>query len=61
LISEGIEDGSIAPLDVKMTAFAIAGALNWPARWHDSAGENTSEDIARSLVDILILGLAPRN
>lgn len=60
LISEGIADGSIAPLDVKMTAFTLAGALNWPARWHDPAGANAPEDIATSLVEVLVKGLEPR-
>ena len=61
LIAEAVADGSIAPLDVKMTAFALAGALNWPAKWHDPAGHDTSENIAKSLVNILIQGLAPRS
>lgn len=60
LISDAVEDGSMAPLDVKMTAFAIAGALSWPAKWHSPSGENSTEEIARSLVEILIQGLAPR-
>lgn len=60
LIGEGIEDGSIAPLDVKMTAFALAGALNWSARWYNPSGENSTEEIAQSLVEVLIQGLAPR-
>ena len=60
LISEGIADGSIAPLDVKMTAFTLAGALNWPAKWHEPSGENSAEDIATALVDVLVKGLAPR-
>jgi AcrR family transcriptional regulator len=60
LISEGIADGSIAPLDVKMTAFTLAGALNWPAKWHEPSGENSAKDIATALVDVLVKGLAPR-
>lgn len=60
LIEEGIADGSIAPLDVKMTAFALAGALNWPAKWHDPSGQNSARDIAISLVEILVQGLTPR-
>ena len=31
---EGIQDGSIHPCDPKMTAFALAGALNWIAHWY---------------------------
>ncbi|AOH83178.1 TetR family transcriptional regulator [Sphingomonas panacis] len=60
LIAQGVADGSIAPLDVKMAAFALAGALNWPAKWHDPAGGNSAEDIATSLVEVLVQGLAPR-
>lgn len=60
LIAEGIADGSIAPLDVKMTAFTLAGALNWPARWYEPTGESSAEAVASNMVDILIHGLAPR-
>lgn len=60
LIEEGMADGSIARRDVKLTAFTLAGALNGPARWHDPAGEISAEEIARSMVDVLIEGLAPR-
>lgn len=61
LISEGVADGSIAPLDVKMTAFTLAGALNWPARWHDPSGPCPPSEIASALVDVLVQGLTPRN
>lgn len=60
LITDGINDGSIESLDVKMTAFALAGALNWPAKWHHSSGERSAEEIAAGLVDVLVQGLAPR-
>ncbi|WP_176598547.1 TetR/AcrR family transcriptional regulator [Sphingobium sp. 15-1] len=61
LIEEAMADGSIAPVDVKMAAFALAGALNWPARWHDPGGAVAAEDIAEKLVDILTKGLDPRH
>lgn len=60
LIEAGIADGSIAPVDVKMAAFTLAGALNWPARWHDPAGPKPADEIAASLVEIVTGGLAPR-
>lgn len=60
LIEEAVADGSIAPVDVKMAAFTLAGALNWPARWHDPEGELSAEAVARMLVDILAKGLDPR-
>lgn len=61
LIAEGVGDGSIAPLDVKLTAFTLAGALNWPARWYDPAGPMPAKAIAAQMVDILTIGLAPRD
>lgn len=60
LISGGIADGSIARGDVRMLAFTLAGALNGPARWHDSNGPATVTEIAHATVDILTIGLAPR-
>jgi AcrR family transcriptional regulator len=60
LIQAGIDDGSIANVDVKMTAFTLAGALNWPARWHDPEGPMSPEAIASSMVDLLIGGIAPK-
>jgi len=60
LIEDGMADGSIARTDPKMLAFTVAGALNWPARWHAPGGELSAADIARQMVDILTEGLAPR-
>jgi len=60
LIEEAVADGSIAPVDSRMAAFALAGALNWPARWHDPKGSLSAETIAVMLVDILTKGLDPR-
>lgn len=60
LIEEGMADGSIAPSDPKMLAFTLAGALNWPARWHVPDGELSADAIARQMVDILTVGLGPR-
>lgn len=59
-IEDGMADGSIASSDPKLLAFTIAGALNWPARWHVPGGELSVDDIARQMVDILTTGLAPR-
>jgi hypothetical protein len=59
MIAEGITDGSIAPVDVRFASFALAGALNWPARWHDPAGPMTPPEVAQKLVDIVMGGLTP--
>lgn len=57
LISQGVADGSIAKTDVKMTAFAIAGALNWIGHWYKPEGpmspEQIGDDFAKRLTALL--------
>jgi AcrR family transcriptional regulator len=60
LLQDAVDDGSIARIDVKMAAFTLAGALNWPARWHEPNGPMSAEAISQSMVDILTQGLLPR-
>jgi AcrR family transcriptional regulator len=60
LIEEGIADGSIAAVDPRMLAFTLAGALNWPARWHQVDGAKSMRAIAREMVALLSAGFAPR-
>lgn len=61
MIADGVADGSVAPVDVRFASFALAGALNWPARWHDPDGPLSVEAVAEQLVDIVLGGLAPRS
>lgn len=60
LIEEGMADGSITGSDPRLLAFTLAGALNWPARWHDAGGAQSVEEIAQAMVEILSQGFAPR-
>lgn len=60
LIAEGIADGSIGPTDPKLLAFTIAGALNWPARWHEPDGALSAQELAKLLVANLARGFLPR-
>jgi AcrR family transcriptional regulator len=60
LIREGIADRSIAPCDPKMTAFALAGALNWIAHWYRDNQGLKPADIGNAFVDIFDHGLRPR-
>lgn len=59
-IEEAVADGSIVVTDVRTAAFAIAGALNWSARWHRPDGPESAAETAAGLVDLLCAGLAPR-
>lgn len=60
LVSEGIQDGSIRKCDAKITAFALAGALNWIAYWYDSGESLTPADIAGRFIELFLKGLEPR-
>ena len=57
-LQEGIDDGSIAPCDTKIAAFAIAGALNWICMWYEPDGALSPEEIAAQFALTLTQGLA---
>jgi AcrR family transcriptional regulator len=57
LLEEGMQDGSIAPGDAKMPAFAIAGSLNWIATWYSPDGPLTPREIADRFAHVLTLGM----
>lgn len=61
LVQEGIEEGSFAPCDPKITAFGIAGTLSWIARWYDPEGPMTAKDIANRCIALLMNGLVNRD
>ena len=61
LIREGIQDGSIEACDPKMTAFALAGALNWIAHWYREDRSLTGAQIADAFVTVFEGGLRPRS
>jgi AcrR family transcriptional regulator len=59
LLEESVADGSGRVQNIKLTAFAYAGALNWPARWHSPDGELETSEIAAQIVEILVAGILP--
>lgn len=58
-IEDAVEDGSARVGDVRMTALAFSGALNWAARWYRADGAATPEELAQGLVGVLINGIRP--
>ena len=46
-IADGITDGSIKPCDPKLSAFAIAGSLNWIGHWYQRDGALSGDAVAR--------------
>lgn len=59
LLEEAAADGSITCADIKLSALAIAGALNGPAFWYDPDGPLDQEAVAASLVAIIVRGFLP--
>jgi AcrR family transcriptional regulator len=60
LIALGIEDGSIRGCDPKMTAFTLAGALNWIGHWYRAGEPLSAAQIAALFIDMFDNGLRPR-
>ena len=58
ILERGIEDGSIAPCDVRMTGNAIMGSINWIPKWFhgDSA---VASNVLDEFPEILSRGLLP--
>ncbi len=59
LLRAGISDGSIRDCDPKMTAFAIAGSLNWIAHWYRSDQSLSPAAIATAFASTFFDGLTP--
>ena len=59
ILARGIEDGSIAPCDVRMTGNAVMGAINWIPKWFHGSSAVASEIVA-AFPGILTRGLAAR-
>ncbi|MBI1748637.1 MAG: TetR/AcrR family transcriptional regulator [Acidobacteria bacterium] len=57
LIQDGVEQGTFRRCDVKLTAFALLGALNWVSKWHSPEGGLKAETIAHFYEDYLVGGL----
>jgi AcrR family transcriptional regulator len=57
MLQAGIEDGSIAPCNVRMTGNAVMGALNWIPKWFHG-NPAMAETIVAEFPEILTRGLA---
>jgi TetR/AcrR family transcriptional regulator len=57
IIQEGIDEGLFAPVDTKLVAFAIMGAVNWIPKWFDPEGAASSEQVGETFATYLLAGL----
>lgn len=60
VLQDGAADGGLAVTDVKLTAFAIAGALNAAALWFEEDGERSRREIGEHYADLFVAALARR-
>ncbi|MGQ2990182.1 MAG: TetR/AcrR family transcriptional regulator [Brevundimonas sp.] len=60
LLREGVRDGSLRSADIRMSTFAISGAMNSIAQWYAPSGKLSPEEIAERLWDSFAEGLRPR-
>jgi len=59
LIAAGVADGSIVECDVRLTTFAIMGAIQWISRWYRHDGPLSPEEIAAEYSKRLMASLTP--
>ena len=59
-IDMGIADGSVRPCNVKLAAFALAGAIHSLATWFEPGGALTAEEVGAEFAQTLTQGLANR-
>ncbi len=59
-IEDGIADGSVAPCNVKLASFAIAGAINWIGTWFQPGGPLSAVEIGQEFAHLLTEGLHTR-
>src|SRR6266581_956989 len=60
VVAEGMKRGEFAPTDPALVTRAMLGAVNWTARWYRPEGPQSVGEIADSLSEYLVRGLAPR-
>lgn len=59
LLQACVDEGSIRPVDPKLAAFTLAGALSWVGRWYRPGDALAPEAIAAACSELLLNGLLP--
>jgi len=58
LVEEGIQDGSILPLNPKLAMFMLLGAVHWVTKWYSPDGVWTADEVADALIEMATRALA---
>ncbi len=59
-VADGIAEGTIRPVDVRLAATAILSACNWFTQWYRTDGQLTVDEIADAFGDLFIVGMGAR-
>src|SRR4029077_8168559 len=57
LLRRGVDEGSLRPHDVRLTVLALLGMFNYGHQWYRPDGRLTPEQIGRSFIDLVLLGI----
>jgi len=57
LIGEGIAAGALRPVDGKVAALAILGAVNWTVKWFRPGGPKSARELGWETAEMLVRGL----
>ena len=60
-LEELSKKGLLKPVDLKVLAFTIFGAINSFFRWYRDGGSLSKEDVANNVIDIIFRGLLTGN
>ena len=59
LIAEAQKGGCVCPdLDPKLTSIEILGRMNWIYQWYQPGGSQTTAEVAETMADFVVSGLA---
>jgi len=57
VMRRGAEEGLFRPVDPKLAALTLLGALNWTAQWYRPGGGKTARELGEEMADLLVRGL----
>jgi AcrR family transcriptional regulator len=57
ILRDGVRRGAFRPLDVKLTALALLGALNWTVVWWRPEGRWTPGDLVDGFAETFLRGI----
>ena len=59
-IADGIANGALRPVDVRLAGIGILSVCNWFTQWYQPNGELTVDEVADAFVGLFLGGLQPR-